>query len=152
MSMTILPFTWRCYRTSSPVRTLPTAKMGIISLRPGRWLGSSFTPLLRLPLQSAGSSTTKLSATQTTQRCKKWHRHLTAPRNLWLCSLADGIYSSPVLEGSCLRSSLTFFCFFLFRCSLSASRGGEIGWIPEYRAEHILEVADAEVELILKHI
>lgn len=41
---------------------------------------------------------------------------------------------------------------FLFRCSLSASRGGAIGWIPEYRAEHILEVADAEVDLILKHI
>ncbi|KAF2130369.1 NAD(P)-binding protein [Dothidotthia symphoricarpi CBS 119687] len=37
-------------------------------------------------------------------------------------------------------------------CTLKADRASKIGWKPKYAPEHILEVADAEVELILKHL
>lgn len=37
-------------------------------------------------------------------------------------------------------------------CTLEAHHGREIGWIPQYPPEHILDVAGAEVDLILKHI
>ncbi|KAL4943459.1 hypothetical protein BDV06DRAFT_211031 [Aspergillus oleicola] len=37
-------------------------------------------------------------------------------------------------------------------CAFTAAHGKEIGWEPKFPAEHILEVADEEVELILKHI
>jgi hypothetical protein len=36
------------------------------------------------------------------------------------------------------------------RCTLRAERARELGWKAEYPPEHILEAADAEVELILK--
>lgn len=36
------------------------------------------------------------------------------------------------------------------QCSLEAHRGHEIGWEPQYPAEHILEVADEEVGVILE--
>jgi hypothetical protein len=36
------------------------------------------------------------------------------------------------------------------RCTFTAVHGYEIGWEAEYPPEHILEAADAEVELILK--
>ncbi|KAJ5578649.1 uncharacterized protein N7459_007613 [Penicillium hispanicum] len=36
-------------------------------------------------------------------------------------------------------------------CALEAVHGREIGWTPQYRAEHILEMADAEVDLILRN-
>ncbi|KAH7394508.1 hypothetical protein BKA66DRAFT_410827 [Pyrenochaeta sp. MPI-SDFR-AT-0127] len=38
------------------------------------------------------------------------------------------------------------------KCMLRSSRGSRIGWKPKYSPEHILEAADAEVELILKHL
>jgi hypothetical protein len=38
------------------------------------------------------------------------------------------------------------------KCTLKAQHGHEIGWISQYPPEHILDVADAEVDLILKHI
>ncbi|KAL4912714.1 hypothetical protein BDW62DRAFT_214791 [Aspergillus aurantiobrunneus] len=37
----------------------------------------------------------------------------------------------------------------LSRCKYMAKHGCEIGWTPQYPVEHILEVADAEVELAL---
>ncbi|KAF2105551.1 hypothetical protein BDV96DRAFT_359458 [Lophiotrema nucula] len=36
-------------------------------------------------------------------------------------------------------------------CAYTAEHGKRIGWVPKYSAEHILEAASAEVELILKH-
>lgn len=36
------------------------------------------------------------------------------------------------------------------RSTFKAAHGSQIGWKTEYPPEHILEVADAEVELILK--
>jgi hypothetical protein len=38
------------------------------------------------------------------------------------------------------------------KCTLEAQHGREIGWMPHYPPEHILDVADAEVDLILKNI
>lgn len=38
------------------------------------------------------------------------------------------------------------------RCTFTAVRGRSIGWEPQYPAEHILEAADAEVELILQNL
>jgi hypothetical protein len=38
------------------------------------------------------------------------------------------------------------------RCTLTAERGARIGWQPIYKPAHILEAADAEVELILKSL
>ncbi|KAJ6573439.1 hypothetical protein DFH09DRAFT_1277072 [Mycena vulgaris] len=38
------------------------------------------------------------------------------------------------------------------RCTFTAVHGKEIGWEPEFPPEHILEAADAEVELILKNM
>ncbi|KAH9903842.1 hypothetical protein F4778DRAFT_101825 [Xylariomycetidae sp. FL2044] len=38
------------------------------------------------------------------------------------------------------------------KCTFTAQRGKDIGWEPQYAPEHILEDADAEVELILKHL
>ncbi|KAL4960536.1 uncharacterized protein BDV14DRAFT_182465 [Aspergillus stella-maris] len=37
-------------------------------------------------------------------------------------------------------------------CTFTATHGKKIGWEPKYAPEHILEVADEEVELILKDI
>jgi hypothetical protein len=37
-------------------------------------------------------------------------------------------------------------------CTLEADRGRRIGWKPEFKPEHIIEDADAEVELILKNL
>lgn len=37
------------------------------------------------------------------------------------------------------------------KCTLEAKHGREIGWTPQYSAEHILEMADAEVDLILQN-
>ncbi|KAI9934779.1 hypothetical protein ASPWEDRAFT_44283 [Aspergillus wentii DTO 134E9] len=37
-------------------------------------------------------------------------------------------------------------------CTFEARHGREIGWEPQYPAEHILEAADAEVELILNNL
>ena len=37
-------------------------------------------------------------------------------------------------------------------CVLEAKHGEKIGWKPKYAPEHILEAADAEVELILEHL
>jgi nucleoside-diphosphate-sugar epimerase len=37
-------------------------------------------------------------------------------------------------------------------CTFTAEHGKKIGWQPKYAAEHILEDADAEVELILEHL
>lgn len=38
------------------------------------------------------------------------------------------------------------------RCTFTAKRGEKVGWKPIYAPEHILETADAEVELILEQI
>lgn len=38
------------------------------------------------------------------------------------------------------------------KCTLEAQHGREIGWIPQYPPEHILDGADAEVDLILRNI
>lgn len=38
------------------------------------------------------------------------------------------------------------------RCSLEPEHGIEIGWKAKYAPEHILEAADAEVELILENL
>lgn len=40
----------------------------------------------------------------------------------------------------------------LSSCTLQADRGKKIGWQPKYSAQHILEDADNEVELILSNI
>ncbi|KAF1970115.1 NAD(P)-binding protein [Bimuria novae-zelandiae CBS 107.79] len=37
-------------------------------------------------------------------------------------------------------------------CPLTPEHGRSIGWTPKYGPEHILEAADAEVELILEHL
>ncbi|KAF2443394.1 NAD(P)-binding protein [Karstenula rhodostoma CBS 690.94] len=37
-------------------------------------------------------------------------------------------------------------------CTLTAEHGKRIGWTPRYKAEHILEDADAEVGLILEYL
>ncbi|KAL4930474.1 uncharacterized protein BDV17DRAFT_258730 [Aspergillus undulatus] len=37
-------------------------------------------------------------------------------------------------------------------CAFTARHGREIGWVPKYAPEHILEAADEEVELILANI
>ena len=39
-----------------------------------------------------------------------------------------------------------------FRCTFTAEHGKEIGWKPQFKAEHILETADEEVDLILQHL
>lgn len=39
-----------------------------------------------------------------------------------------------------------------FRCTLTADRARRIGWKPKFRPENILEMADAEVELILANL
>ncbi|KAF1831327.1 NAD(P)-binding protein [Decorospora gaudefroyi] len=38
------------------------------------------------------------------------------------------------------------------KCTLQPRRGLELGWKPQYASEHIIEKADAEVELILRHL
>ena len=38
------------------------------------------------------------------------------------------------------------------RCTFTAKHGKAIGWKPEFPAEHIVEAADAEVDLILQHL
>ncbi|KAI9905070.1 hypothetical protein N3K66_001599 [Trichothecium roseum] len=38
------------------------------------------------------------------------------------------------------------------KCTLTASHGHKLGWKPVYPPQHILETADEEVELVLKHI
>ncbi|CAM1506205.1 Fc.00g058460.m01.CDS01 [Cosmosporella sp. VM-42] len=38
------------------------------------------------------------------------------------------------------------------KCTFEAKHGEALGWKPKYLSEHIIEAADAEVELILKHI
>jgi len=38
------------------------------------------------------------------------------------------------------------------KCMFTAEHGQVIGWRPQFTAEHILEGADAEVELILQHL
>lgn len=37
-------------------------------------------------------------------------------------------------------------------CTFKPEHGNKIGWKPKYAPEHILEAADAEVELILEHL
>jgi len=37
-------------------------------------------------------------------------------------------------------------------CTLRADHGSRIGWKPKYSAEHILEAADAELDLILRNL
>lgn len=37
-------------------------------------------------------------------------------------------------------------------CTLQAEHGTELGWKAEYTPEHIIEAADAEVDLILRHV
>lgn len=52
------------------------------------------------------------------------------------------------------RVSFDFYPAFAddIRCTFQADRGASIGWKPKYAPEHIIEVADAEVELVLKHL
>ncbi|KAI1761319.1 hypothetical protein GGR53DRAFT_506140 [Hypoxylon sp. FL1150] len=38
------------------------------------------------------------------------------------------------------------------KCTFTAQRGYELGWKPQYAPNHIIEDADAEVELILQHL
>jgi len=38
------------------------------------------------------------------------------------------------------------------QCTLQSNNGRHIGWKPQYAPEHILEAADAEVELILRNL
>lgn len=38
------------------------------------------------------------------------------------------------------------------RCTFEAKRAYSLGWRPDHAPEHIVEVADAEVELILNQI
>jgi len=38
------------------------------------------------------------------------------------------------------------------RCTFTAVHGHQIGWEPQYPPEHILEEADAEVDLILRSL
>lgn len=38
------------------------------------------------------------------------------------------------------------------QCTLESKRGLQIGWKPQFPPEHILEAADAEVELILRNL
>lgn len=40
----------------------------------------------------------------------------------------------------------------LHRCTLQADRGKKIGWSPEFSAQHILEDAENQVQLILDNI
>jgi hypothetical protein len=40
----------------------------------------------------------------------------------------------------------------IYSCALTANHGSQIGWEPQYKAEHALEAADKEVSLILKNI
>lgn len=37
-------------------------------------------------------------------------------------------------------------------CTLEAQHGREVGWVRQHPPEQILDMADAEVELILKHL
>ena len=37
-------------------------------------------------------------------------------------------------------------------CTFTARRGAELGWTAQYAPEHILDVAEEEVDLILNHI
>lgn len=39
-----------------------------------------------------------------------------------------------------------------FSCAFTAKHGEEIGWNSRYSADHIIEAAGEEVELILKHM
>lgn len=50
-----------------------------------------------------------------------------------------------MIEGSSVANQQTI------RCKFTAEHGKKIGWKPRYAPEHILEDADAEVELILNN-
>jgi hypothetical protein len=41
---------------------------------------------------------------------------------------------------------------FLHRCTFTAENGKKIGWKAQYSAEHILETAGEEVDLILANL
>lgn len=40
----------------------------------------------------------------------------------------------------------------VYRCTFTAEHGKKIGWTPQFPPEDILEMADAEVELIMKNL
>lgn len=42
--------------------------------------------------------------------------------------------------------------FFFSRCTFTPEHGKAIGWRPQFHAEHILETADEEVQLILDNL
>jgi hypothetical protein len=44
--------------------------------------------------------------------------------------------------------STDYYC----RCTLVADNGANIGWTPRYKAEHILEAADEEVNFVLQNM
>lgn len=59
-----------------------------------------------------------------------------------------------VLEkmGQALRCPKDMVSLFLGgNCSLEAVHGREIGWAPQHPAEHILQVAEVEVDVILQN-
>ncbi|KAJ5648316.1 hypothetical protein N7490_004688 [Penicillium lividum] len=49
----------------------------------------------------------------------------------------------------CWMFSLMNVCL---RCTFTAVHGGEIGWKAEYPPEHILEIADEEIETIIRSL
>jgi hypothetical protein len=59
-----------------------------------------------------------------------------------------GSYVSPNTPVTVRAEQLTYCC----RCTLQADRGRKIGWTPKYSAQHILQDAGNEVELILSNI
>ena len=70
--------------------------------------------------------------------------------------MSEGNCASPdgrsVGFGCALANWMTELLIKRRRCSLQADRGKKIGWAPKYSAQHILDDADHEVDLILKNL
>jgi len=49
-------------------------------------------------------------------------------------------------------TSFSFSLLTFIRCTFTARNGASIGWKPQYQPEHIFEVAQEEVDLILANL
>lgn len=75
---------------------------------------------------------------------------LQSPKGMVPIQISGKYVHTPLslLTRSCFRVKLTS----LPRCTLTARNGHKLGWKPVHPPQHILDTADEEVELVLKHI
>lgn len=66
----------------------------------------------------------------------------------WQVSIATLHFYRRSLQLICLHYAIA-----IHRCTLTPKNGADsLGWVPKFTPDHILEAAEAEVELILKYI